>query len=498
MSDEERPTRSRTRELLFIVLATVLAVQIHPALALVVLWYVLLKGLEEYGILDRWNATRILGVVLMIRTKRGQRVLEVISRPRAFWRGFGEVGLWTCRFAGVIVLILFVLSFIMTLLNPSAVEPASASDLVLIPGVSSTIPLGWGLAGLVIALVIHEYGHGVLARAHGMRVRSFGLLIIGLVPIGAFAEPETAELMRAPSKERQRVFAAGPAVNIYASFFCFLLMAVLANQFVSAVPGVHATGVLEEQPAAEAGLEAWEVITHVDGEVIADRDAMTAVLDSHRAGEDIELTVLSTTDSNGERSERTFSVTLADQYLYELERGTDPELLELYGITEGDAFLGVSGLSSNDAGAQRLAGPLRHDAPEGLIETAFGFAAQPMTIIFTPLQFKGEIMHPNELELLSAEGFPLGTDGLLAVIHLLFWVTWMNVLLGFANLIPLLPFDGGHLLRDRLHDYLSRLSKITGRGHPMRVRQLANKVSRISSLVILMMIVALVVIPMVV
>jgi membrane-associated protease RseP (regulator of RpoE activity) len=118
-----------------------------------------------------------------------------------------------------------------------------------------------------------------------------------------------------------------------------------------------------------------------------------------------------------------------------------------------------------------------------------------MTIIYSPLEYKGEIMHPNELELLSADDFPLGTDGLLAVIHLLFWVTWMNVLLGFANLIPLLPFDGGHLLRDRLHDHLSQLAKVT-KWHPMKVKEMANKASRMSSLVILMMIIALIVIPM--
>jgi len=490
-------SRSRIGELLFIVIATALAVQIHPALALIVVWYILLKGLEEFGILDKWDATRILGVVLMVRTKRGQRVLEAISRPRKFWRAFGEVGLWTCRVSGLIVLVLFLLSFVMTMLNPSAIEPAKPADLILIPGVSSTIPLGWGLAGLVIALVIHEYGHGILARAHGMRVRSFGLLIIGLIPIGAFAEPESSELMRAPSRERQRVFAAGPAVNIYASFFCFLLMAVLANQFVAAVPGVHATGIIEEQPAAEAGLAPWEIVTHVDDSPIATYSDMSTALDSHKAGDVIELTVLSTADSNGDRAERTFSVTLADQYLYETERGTDPAVLEVYGISEGDAFLGVSGLASNDVGAQRLAGPLRHDAPSGVIATAFGFAAQPLTIIFSPIEYKGEIMHPNELDMLSAGDFPLGTDGLLAVIHLLFWIIWMNVLLGFANLIPLLPFDGGHLLRDRLHDYLSRISKVT-KWHPMKVKQMANKMSKMSSLVLLMMIIALIVLPMIV
>ena len=57
--------------------------------------------------LDRWDATRVMGIVLMVRTKRGQRVLEAVSRPRLFWRMFGELGLWTCRAISLLVVLLF-------------------------------------------------------------------------------------------------------------------------------------------------------------------------------------------------------------------------------------------------------------------------------------------------------------------------------------------------------------------------------------------------------
>jgi len=494
VQEEGDAGKSRYLRLMILVIAGILAVQIHWSILLLVVWYYVLKQLETNGHLDKWNASRVLGVLLMIRTDRGQKALEFISKPRKAWRIFGEVGLWTCRFVSAFVLIIFILAFISMIMAPSEIPSASPSEVILIPGITPTVPLIWGLIGLIVALVVHEYGHGILARAHGMRVRSFGLLVVGLIPIGAFAEPEGRELLRAPRRERQRVFAAGPAVNIYGGFLCFLVLALVANTMTPAIAGVHAEGIIEGQPAADAGLEPWEVITHVNGSGVTDYSDFSTLLDSHRAGDNITLTVLSLPDSEGDREERNISLTLADHYQYAIDQGTDSEILEAYGISEGDAFLGVSGLASNGKGAERLAGPLAHDAPSNPVSVAIGFAIQPGAIIYSPINFKGEIMHPNEADLLTTDSFigPVGTNVLL---HLLFWIIWMNILLGFANLIPLIPFDGGHLLKDRLHDYFSFFAKFSSNSHPLQVEKTVNKISSFSSLILFGMFMIIILLP---
>ncbi|MDP7312076.1 MAG: site-2 protease family protein [Candidatus Thalassarchaeaceae archaeon] len=497
MQEEGGAGKSRYFRFMILVIAGILAVQIHWSILLLVGWYFILKQMETNGTLDKWNASRVLGVLLMIRTERGQRALDFISTPRKAWRIFGEIGLWTCRFVSAIVLILFTFTFISMILAPSEVPSASPSELLVIPGVTPTIPLFWGLIGLIVALVVHEYGHGILTRAHGMRVRHFGLLIVGLIPIGAFAEPEGRELLRAPRRERQRVFAAGPAVNIYGGFLCFLVLALVANTMTPAIAGVHAEGIIEDQPAAHAGLEPWEVITHANETEMNDYSKFATFLDLHRAGDNITLTVLSLPDEDDNREERNISLTLADHHQYLIEQGNDPAIIEAYGIHEGDAFLGVSGLSSNNRGAERLAGPLAHDAPSDPLSVAFGFAIQPVTIIFSPINFKGEIMHPNEADLLTTNSF-IGTTGTSALLHLLFWVIWMNVLLGFANLIPLIPFDGGHLLKDRLHDYFSFFAKFSANSHPLKVEKTVNKISGISSLIILGMLMIIIILPLII
>ena len=84
--------------------------------------------------------------------------------------------------------------------------------------------------------------------------------------------------------------------------------------------------------------------------------------------------------------------------------------------------------------------------------------------------------------------------------HLLFWLMWVNILLGFTNLIPMVPFDGGHMLRDMLHAFLSGVKRI-GRKlkmwdlHPMWVDHLSTRASSYSSLVLLMMLLTMIFIP---
>ena len=67
--------------------------------------------------------------------------------------------------------------------------------------VTSFVPFWWPVIALIVTLVIHEYSHGIQARVHGMRLKSFGLLLMGPLPLGAFAEPEQDEM--ASTKKRK-------------------------------------------------------------------------------------------------------------------------------------------------------------------------------------------------------------------------------------------------------------------------------------------------------
>ena len=270
-------------------------------LLLVLAWYLLLRYWENSGKLDEWNASRIFfGMVLMVRTEKGKKSLEKVSKPRKFWRAYGELSLWVCWGAMFIVAVGIILAVVSAIIMGNQAEARPVSELVAIPGLSPIIPLGWGVIAFVVCLVIHEFGHGIQARAHGMRVRNFGLLMAGPLPLGAFAEPEYNEIANSPRRERQRMFAAGPATNIFAAFILIVILGQVAGQFSAADPGVHSSQIIVDSGADESGLEEWDVITMINGSEIRNSNDFVDVMGGLSAGQIVPMEVVRYSDGTTE------------------------------------------------------------------------------------------------------------------------------------------------------------------------------------------------------
>ncbi len=465
----------------------------------VLLWWLMLRRWEANGTLDRWNASRALGIILMVRTQRGLGLLERLAKPRRFWRAYGEVATWVCVSTMLLAGLLVVLSFGITMLEGGATDPPPPSELVAIPGLNPVIPLGWGAIAFVVALVIHEFGHGLLARGHGMRVRSFGLLQLGPVPLGAFAEPQSDELMRAPRRERLRMFAAGPATNLFAAMALLLLLGGLAGQFSAADDGVHIRGVVVGTGAEDAGLAPWDRIVAIDEHTVVNDADFRAALDGHAAGETVVLRVV-----NLEGDERSVEATLTDKHAHFAEDGWTEKQLEAAGIVEGDAFLGVQQVADGTIGIDRLAGPLAPGVEAPLATRLMATPIHALTLIFVPFELQGVAMHPIEEGMLAAgDGLIaglLGLDGMLMLVNLMFWLIWVNLLLGFTNLIPMVPFDGGHMFRDVTHGSLESVRRIGKKtrlfalsGH--RTEAMATRATSMTSLGLFLMLVLMILVP---
>ena len=487
MSDT-RAARDR-RALILIFVSAFLAAQWHWAFGALGLWVLILSQFERRGILDKWNATRVLGGLLMLRSNRGQETIEKVAKPRAFWRLYGEVSMWTCFFVMIFIVLFLLLSFGSALIYGVPKSDAPASQLIVLPGINPIIPFWWPAIAFVGALVIHEFAHALQARAHGMRVRSVGLLMLGPFPAGAFVEPEFEELTKAPRRERARLFAAAPATNMYAGLLSWLLICLLASQFSVINPGVHANGIIEDTAAADSGLQPWEIITHFDGAPVPTAGEMTEQLDTHSAGDTVNLTVLSHPNENQLRTERVISVTLSSKWDYLKSQNMTDSEIESMGVDEDDAFLGVSGMSSGSSGIDRLVGPMAWETDQPLYVDALGVAVQPFVLIGIPIGFEGQIMTPQEMEFIEADGWLgdiLGTTVLMAIITLLFWFIWWNFGLGLANLIPIIPFDGGHLMKDFLGVVVGGIHRFTRHPHALKTELTVSKISSFSSLFLFM------------
>ena len=205
--------------------------------------------------------------------KRQQRQ----SRRRVrFWRGYGNIAI------GIVMVFMFIMfallvwqSFIVVRIPPGIIQP---QQMLGIPGVNPVIPLWYGIFGLAVAMLVHEFAHGILARAGKITVKSLGLLYM-VVPIGAFVEPDEDQLAQVDRGRRSRVFAVGPATNILVAF---LVVGVFAWGYMASIEqaeqGTILNFIIDEQtvqvdneteaikqtPASFAGLKPWSTLMSIE------------------------------------------------------------------------------------------------------------------------------------------------------------------------------------------------------------------------------------------
>ena len=85
---------------------------------------------------------------------------------------------------------------------------------LLIPGLNPYLPWTYGWLALVITIIVHEAGHGIVARVYNIKVESTGIVLILGIPIGAFVNIEREELAKTPLKIKSAILTAGPLNNM--------------------------------------------------------------------------------------------------------------------------------------------------------------------------------------------------------------------------------------------------------------------------------------------
>ena len=160
---------------------------------------------------ERWHLVKY-GPCIMIKTQLGMRTMDRLASYPRFWRAFG---LFSKMVSAVLFFLMMYMLVVAVIALPSTLSSGSSVGIeyaLAIPGFNPILPLSYGVVALVIAMVVHELAHGIQARANGIRVKSSGLLY-GVVPLGAFVEPDEEDLASKPRRARVDVYAAGITVN---------------------------------------------------------------------------------------------------------------------------------------------------------------------------------------------------------------------------------------------------------------------------------------------
>ena len=416
------------------------------ALLILLAYGALVIILGQTGLLQR-AGVQAYGPILVWRTGRGRALLERLARARRLWGAFARVSV-------VLVFVVMALMVITLLVQTAFIAsiPAGAVDpqyAIGIPGVNPIIPLGFGIIGLAVAIVVHEGCHGILARAEGIKVRSVGLLI-AVFPIGAFVEPDEQEMRAAPLPKRQRIYGVGPASNIVLALLC---AGVFSAGFMGSLEpvddGVVITAVFAGSAADAAGLKPFTLVdviqfgneTPVDLRGPLDFEAFMLL---RHPNETVRLTVL----YEGQRS--TKDVVLGNRSVHVPGRS--------------DAVLGIVAEAPENftmlARPGQAAAELCGAAGRGL---GSGCYAQSVAY-YLGMPLRGETPAPAARQALYVPTGPLAGLGstFWALADLFYWLFWLNFMVGTFNALPMLPLDGGHMFKDAVLSILRRRAGASG------------------------------------
>lgn len=423
----------------------------------------------------------IFGPILLVRTRRGLRFLDLLAKYKKFWRTFGNLGILLVLVGMIyMVILVLIMDYVMVVSPPKPSPVTSPRNVLLIPGLNEFIPFIWGLIGLIVTLIVHEFSHAILSRVEDVRVKSLGV-VFALIPIGGFAEPDEKELLGKGRKSRMMIYSAGITANfliallsfsIFFSLLGFLKPHVIvlksfngvfyegdailklngfdvedARDVLNAVDdrvevvvrrgngeivsfeiykpemGVYILNILNGTPAESVGMRGNSVIVSINEFETPNTEVFRDVMMRTKPNEVVRLKVL----EGGEI--KTYEVKLSEK--------------------DGHGFLGV--LIGGDYFDGAVIGYSKNiiesltNIPRGF-HGLFYLTAMP----FYFRSFDGITNYFTPRGIFEGLG-----ETIFYLLNTFYWIAWLNFYIGLFNCLPAIPLDGGRYLNDLLGYFMN-------------------------------------------
>ncbi|WP_175973165.1 RIP metalloprotease [Corynebacterium sp. Marseille-Q2823] len=345
--------------------------------------------------------------------------------------------------------------------------------------------------GIGITVALHEAGHMFTARAFGMRVRryfiGFGPRVasftrghteygLAALPVGGFCdiagmtaqdeflteEEEPYAMYKKPAWQRIIVLAGGITVNLLLGFIILLIIAMttgLPNPDADVRPRVgevsctanqNSAGDLEpcqgKGPAGEAGVEPGDIVLALNGETMDSFAQLRDTVMTH-PGETVTLTV----ERDG--APRDFDIPLATV----TRLNAEGQLVEVGAIGMTNQIIDIvetySFIEAFPATA-RYTGFVLDATVQGIAQ----FPAKIPGVVASIFGQERDVNGPMSVVGASRVGGELVERSLWSSFFMM--LATLNFFLALFNLIPLPPFDGGHIaviIYEKIRDALRRL-----------------------------------------
>jgi membrane-associated protease RseP (regulator of RpoE activity) len=365
------------------------------------------------------------GPLMAIKTRR-VGFFDAFTSFRFFLRMYGTLGVvMVVAVSAVMTFMLFVSIQHIVVQRPPPTAANELKNALAIPGVNDFIPFTFAVwFGLLVTMIVHEFGHAILCRVEGIRVKTMGVLL-AVIPIGAFVEPDEEDQEKTKGLSKMRMFGAGITNNIILGLACFMLMVLLLS-FAVPLNAPLINGVYIDSPAYSAGVPPNSVIRELNGISVTSRDDVATILNTTRPGDQITLVV----ENKGKPEAHRLILT------------TWPK--EMTGRTSG--FMGVT----------------YYDAP--LVKEQFRLFSEPVGLIILlaiPIYTITDPAIWSQFSILTIDTIDtmmwhVPFPQYWFMIQLLFWCGWFNLVVGTFNALPLVPLDGGYILKEGVDRILDR------------------------------------------
>ncbi len=238
---------------------------------------------------------------------------------------------------------------------------------------------------------------------------------------------------------------------------------------------VKVSKVIEGSPAEAAGIKPDMVLVRTDNTEIKGIEDFIVFMNSTHPGQKIDVYLMSNSSANA-----TLEVFQNVELVKYPEKDVEKGYLGIYCSVEDGAISYSVGIEIGEFPAKEYLHMLS-SIPSLLTELTgwlllfslpiFGIAGEGFP------GFSGLITNFYEP---TGWAVSLG-EGMFVILNVLMWIGWMNFYVGLFNCLPAVPLDGGHIFRDVMTSFLSRIMK-----NGEKVERLSNAIAVLFAVMILL------------
>ncbi len=352
--------------------------------------------------------------LILIHTPYGLKFFDRVSKTRAA-RFYAKFNTYLMPLITLMALFLIIGSVAALFSSESIREGARGvgpQANLLIPGLNPYLPIWEGWIALVVTIIVHEAGHGIIARVYGVKVESTGLVLFLGIPIGAFVNIERDELNRISTKQKSSILTAGPMTNIVLAAISLLAILLITSTLIITKPmdqnlyGVVITNVNPDSLAASIGLSKGDTIQGIQGAEIRDPVQLNENLNIN-LGKPVTIEIIS---NKGDTI---------------VKETTLPEQRE-----PGKGILGVSITPVTDP-------------KEVLDRYNTMIFSSPLALLAPPTFVQGMVPYSDFMA--DKYSSPIFGSYYTIPANLFFWLWFINFNVAIFNALPIGPLDGGQL-----------------------------------------------------